>query len=88
MTKNSAWPLQDAETRFGELVELALTVGPQHVTCSGKPAVVVLSETDYAKARITPPRGARSLIDLMRECPAPEIFDAIEQARGAPDVGR
>lgn len=41
------WNLQDAKNRFSAVVADALAGEPQHVTRRGKPAVVILSETDY-----------------------------------------
>jgi antitoxin Phd len=41
------WSLQDAKARFSHLVESALHGRAQHVTRHGKPAVVVLAESDY-----------------------------------------
>jgi prevent-host-death family protein len=43
------WSLQDAKNRFSEVVDAALTGRPQEVTRRGKPAVVVLSATEYAR---------------------------------------
>jgi antitoxin Phd len=43
------WTLQDAKNRFSEVVEAALGGRPQEVTRRGKPAVVVLSATEYAR---------------------------------------
>ena len=51
----------------------------------GAPAVVVMSEADYRKATAKP---QRSLLELMRSCPAPEIFETIESTRQQPDFGR
>lgn len=41
------WRLQDAKAQFSALVDNALRGVPQHVTRSGKPAVVVVSEQDF-----------------------------------------
>ena len=82
----SSWKLQDAKARFSELVERALTDGPQHVTRRGSPAVVVISEAEYERTAMA--RKGRTLVDLMRDCPAPEIFDFIDQGREASDFGR
>ena len=79
------WQLQDAKARFSELVDRAIAEGPQHVTRRGAPAVVVMSEADYRKATAKP---QRSLLELMRSCPAPEIFETIESTRQQPDFGR
>lgn len=45
--RSSQWQLQDAKTQFSQLVDAALGGEPQHITCSGKPAVVVLSEEAF-----------------------------------------
>jgi prevent-host-death family protein len=52
----SAWRLQDAKAQFSALVDSALRGVPQHVTRSGKRAVVVLSEQDFEALQ----RGAAS----------------------------
>lgn len=41
------WKLQDAKAKFSQLVDKALTIGPQYVTRHGKNAVVVLSAEEY-----------------------------------------
>lgn len=41
------WRLQDAKAQFSALVDNAMRGVPQHVTRSGKRAVVVLSERDF-----------------------------------------
>lgn len=41
--------LQDAKNRFSAVVEAALAGHPQQVTKRGKPAVVVVSATEYAR---------------------------------------
>ena len=45
------WTLQDAKNRFSAVVDAALAGQPQQVTRRGKPAVVVLSATDYDRMR-------------------------------------
>ena len=62
---SKSWQLQDAKNRFSEVVELALKGSPQTVTKHGKPAVVIISAAEYAKA-LAP---GKSLIELLRECP-------------------
>ena len=46
-TGTAAWRLQDAKAQFSALVDNAMRGVPQHVTRSGKRAVVVLSEQDF-----------------------------------------
>ena len=47
LTATSAWRLQDAKAQFSAVVDKAMMGLPQHVTRSGKRAVVVLSEQDF-----------------------------------------
>ena len=49
--QGSQWRLQDAKTQFSQVVEAALQGEPQHVTRSGREAVVVLSEASYRALR-------------------------------------
>ncbi len=41
------WPVHDAKTRFSELIERAITEGPQTITRHGAERAVVLSVEDY-----------------------------------------
>jgi len=43
------WQLQDAKSKFSNLVDKAQHIGPQIVTKNGKIAVVVLSIDEYKK---------------------------------------
>lgn len=53
MGKNT-WQLQDAKSKFSQLVEKAMLNEPQFVTRHGDNAVVILSFEDYKK--ITKPQ--------------------------------
>jgi antitoxin Phd len=44
-----AWQLQEAKSRFSELVELTLKEGPQLVTRRGEEAVVIIAAKDYRR---------------------------------------
>jgi prevent-host-death family protein len=46
-TAMRAWQLQEARSRFSELVSAALARGPQRVTRHGKAAVIVVSDADW-----------------------------------------
>lgn len=59
------WQLQEAKSRFSELVETVLTKGAQTVTKHGKPAVVIVSAEEYQRSMV--PR--KSLADALRACP-------------------
>ncbi|MBI4659398.1 MAG: type II toxin-antitoxin system Phd/YefM family antitoxin [Verrucomicrobia bacterium] len=48
------WPLQNAKNQFSQVVELALTEGPQTVTRHGQPVAVIVSADEFKK--ITRPK--------------------------------
>lgn len=64
-----SWQLQDAKNRFSEVVERALTEGPQRVTRRGKPAVVVIAEAEYETLRKPGP----SFVDHLLAMPKVDI---------------
>jgi prevent-host-death family protein len=76
-TKTGRWALQDAKTRFSEVVRKAQSEGPQHVTVHGRDSVVVVSEEEYRrlKGEIT----GQDIIDAFAASPHKEI--ALEQPR-------
>lgn len=43
----TSWPVQDAKTRFSELIERARTDGPQTITRHGAERAIVISIEDY-----------------------------------------
>lgn len=59
------WQLQNAKNKFSEVVEKALSVGPQIVTRRGVETVVVMSMTEYRK--LTRPKT--SLVEFFRQSP-------------------
>lgn len=59
------WQLQTAKNRLSELVELALSRGPQTITRHGKPAAVVLSVKDYQRIK----KGNVSLVEFLSKSP-------------------
>ncbi len=52
---NAQWQLQDAKNRFSEVVDDALTHGPQIVTRHGREVVVILAIEEYR--RMKRPKG-------------------------------
>jgi len=80
----SNWQLQDAKARFSELVRQAREQGPQHVSVRGEPAVVVMSEDDFALLTSSRP----SIVDhiLQGEAWPDDVIEAIN-ARSR-DTGR
>ena len=63
------WQLQDAKSKFSQLVENAMTDQPQIVTKHGNNAVVVLSFEEYEK--MTKPET--SLVSFLRSSPLMDI---------------
>ena len=61
----AVWQLQEAKSRFSEVVERAMKHGAQTVTKHGRPAVVIVSAEEYERTRAP----KRSLIDALRDCP-------------------
>ena len=48
----TAWALQDAKNRFSEVVENAMSKGPQLITRRGQDAVVVVSVSELSLIHI------------------------------------
>jgi prevent-host-death family protein len=67
--KNNTWQLQDAKSKFSQLVENAMLSEPQFVTKHGNNAVVILSFEDYKK--ITKPKT--DLVTFLRSSPLIEV---------------
>ncbi|MBX2996909.1 MAG: type II toxin-antitoxin system Phd/YefM family antitoxin [Caldilineaceae bacterium] len=62
------WQLQEAKNKFSEVVEEALTQGPQVITKRGVEAVIVLSYAEYRKLMLT----QQKLSDFFRHSPLAE----------------
>ena len=78
----SRWRLQDAKARFSELVRLAHSDGPQHVTLHGRDAVVVIDADEFQ--RLKGARTGQLLIDALQASPHREIV--VEPRRSAMPV--
>lgn len=71
------WQLQEAKSRFSEVVDLSLREGPQMVTRRGQEAVVILSAHEYRRMSsntqsllttlLNAPRGEPLELDRSRE---------------------
>lgn len=68
-----SWLLQDAKARFSTVVDAALAGVPQHVTRRGQPAVVILSEDDYARLQRSARAAAPGFIDHLLAMPADDL---------------
>ncbi len=65
------WRLQDAKARFSELVRLAHSDGPQHVTLHGRDAVVVIDADEFR--RLKGGRTGQLLIDALQSSPHRDV---------------
>ncbi len=59
------WQLQEAKSRFSEVVNQALAHGPQQITRHGDEVVVVVSSKDFRK--LTRPKG--DLVSFFSQSP-------------------
>lgn len=74
------WQLQEAKNRFSELVEKAITLGPQTVTKRGVKTVVVLSFDEYQK--LTAPKT--DLVDYFKSSPLHGVDLDLERDKDLP----
>jgi prevent-host-death family protein len=58
------WQLQDAKNRLSEVVNLALSEGPQTITRHGHPTVVVVDFQEFTRQS-----GRENLSTILQECP-------------------
>ena len=78
-----SWPLQDAKARFSEVIRLAASAGPQHVSVRGEPAAVVLSAEAYRHLTTKRPSIVDHILD--GEVWPDALVDAINDRRHGPD---
>jgi antitoxin Phd len=76
------WQLQEAKSRFSQVVNLAMQDGPQIVTRHGEEVAVVLSMADYRQ--MTKPKV--DLLDILLASPL--IGSGLEIERDNEDWGR
>jgi prevent-host-death family protein len=60
------WQLQEAKSRFSEVVDLTLKEGPQLVTRRGEEVVVILAANDYRRLSGQNPRLMDCLLNAPR----------------------
>ena len=82
--KKSTWQLQEAKNSFSEVVQRALSEGPQTVTKHGKEVVVVVSREEFLKGQ-APDKRKLTLVEIMRECPEKDfVFESCRSPLGPP----
>ncbi len=64
------WQLQEAKNKLSEVINLALSVGPQLITRRGEKAAVLLSYRDYEKLC----KAQGRLSEFFRESPLSGSF--------------
>jgi len=75
------WTLQDAKNRFSAVVDAAIAGDPQEVTRRGKPAVVVLSATEYARLVAQAKQARGSFIGHLMAFPNEDVESSEVVAR-------
>jgi prevent-host-death family protein len=78
--QENIWQLQDAKSKFSQLVDNAMRHQPQIVTKHGTNAVVVISFEDYLK--FTKPKD--NLITFLRNSPLIEVDLDITRTKDQP----
>lgn len=78
---SKVWALQDAKNRLSEVVEHAVSEGPQTITRRGKEIVVVLSIRDFRRLAAS----SDDLVTFFRQSPLAGVELDLERNR---DYGR
>lgn len=74
------WQLQEAKNRFSELVNRALSEGPQIITRWGEEVVVILSKDEYEKIK----KSQVGLVEFFRQSPMVGVELDLERDRSYP----
>lgn len=76
------WQLQEAKSRFSEVVDLSLKEGPQLVTRRGHEAVVILAAHDYRRLS----GQTLNLVDCLINAPRGEALVLERSAEPVRDI--
>ena len=77
----ATWQLQEAKSKFSDVVKRALSEGPQGITVRGEPVAVLISRAEYT--RLTHPKPG--FVEFMRNSPLAGLALDIERQ---PDLTR
>ena len=69
------WPMRDARSRFGTVVDAALAGEPQRVTRRGQPAVVVIAVEEYERLCKGEPSNTPTFVEHLLAIPKGGDFD-------------
>ena len=86
--KSNSWQIQEAKNHFSEVVAQASSLGVQTITKHGKPVTVVLAINEFQSLKRGPAKKKKSLIEVLRSGPSPEVFQHIAKSRKRRDYGR
>ena len=74
------WPLTEAKNKFSEVIDKAISQGPQVVTRRGKEVAVILSRDEYKRLRKT----EVSIVDFFRSSPLVGVDLDLERDKTLP----
>ncbi len=63
----NTWQLQEAKAKLSDLVQKALSQGPQEITLRGEPAVVVISKSEFDQ--LSGKKDTPSFVQFMQQSP-------------------
>lgn len=75
-----SWQIQEAETRFGELLRDVANDGPQAIVAQGQLTAIVMSAADYERLK----QRKDSLVELMRHSPLVGLELDLERDKSLP----
>jgi prevent-host-death family protein len=78
--RSQTWPVRDARARLSELIDKAVSEGPQTVTKNGKPVAVLVSAEEWDKRR--KPKG--TLVNFFLNSPLRNSGLKVERFRDRP----
>lgn len=76
----NTWQLQEAKNRFSEVVDKALSEGPQRVTRRGEEVVVILSVEEYTQLQ----KSKSNLLEFFRNSPLVGVELDLERDKSYP----
>lgn len=80
------WPLADAKNRLSELIDLALSAGPQFISRRGHDVAVVLAIADYEQLSAQRKPFGAFLLDAPAAPPEPKPLDLSEKVKRIPGL--
>ena len=82
-TRTEAWTVADAKARFSEVIDRALSDGPQTITRRGKPAVVVVASAEWERKT----KRTGNLAEFVAASPLRDSGLTVERPSDGPRAG-